>query len=117
MCFHSPFVNVTFPQPIRVTNEVWVTGRVHSLTKFLTVYFSRARAPSPPHLDQENAVAQPAVSPVCPHCSIKVLSDSTGAQQKTSGNRKSEHTGGGGGFISHYSDFQGKFHLQYHQIL
>ena len=30
MCSHSQFVNVTFPQPIRVTNEVWVTVRVHS---------------------------------------------------------------------------------------
>lgn len=40
MYFHSQFVNVTFPQPIRVTNEVWVTVRVHSLTKFLLVYFN-----------------------------------------------------------------------------
>lgn len=41
MYFHSQFVNVTFPQPIRVTNEVWVTVRVHSLTKFLLAYFRR----------------------------------------------------------------------------
>lgn len=41
MYFHSQFVNVTFPQPIRVTNEVWVTVRVHSLTKFLLAYFNR----------------------------------------------------------------------------
>lgn len=40
MYFHSQFVNVTFPQPIRVTNEVWVTVRVHSLTKFLLAYFN-----------------------------------------------------------------------------
>lgn len=50
MCFHSQFVNVTFPQPIRVTNEVWVTVRVHSLTKFSLPCFNRmVSTSSAPH--------------------------------------------------------------------